>query len=591
MKNKIVSIFFFLFCLTIFADIRDAVCVVRPNYEEKILQFMDDAADEISKAGYSDIAELFEKAKDGVFGSGFFIHGQNKKIYVLTNYHVAAYASSLSLEIENIDGAKIKIENCPVVAIDEELDLAIAEVEDKRVKSFLDFADKLPSDGADVWSAGYPGLGGKPLWQLGKGTVTNSKARLSNIVDPKKSFFIQHSAPIDSGNSGGPLLVKSPNSSGGGHNGYEVIGINSAKAVFRQSTNFAIPATSIKNFINGRVFGGSEKSENNLKLALDEFAEACKNFKIDKEEQKNEEILKRLRKIAMYVSEDYAINEGLDAYKAALRKAPRLFRAEILAASVLGNPINGIRTALAYQIYTSIKPEENSYMPEKSIDITALKNTGTNYEFVLYDEAEKSKFFTVWKNNHNFWQIEASNLNGSPEKKSSEKKSSEKTAKKQKRNTGASFISIEEIPVKMRIYASYTGLKKDTGWASGFSLGYLYSFKYVEIGFSAVIDKPRTLPKASFMKQPKIGSGIGPELRLQLPLNIKDVVYLAPQAFVGGGVFVPPFELFVQYGGGIEVVPVNFTSISFGIECLARSYFKEIKETNIGIRASISLRL
>lgn len=586
MKNKIISIFFFLFCLTIFADIRDAVCVVRPNYEEKILQFMDDAADEISKAGYSDIAELFEKAKDGVFGSGFFIRGQNKKIYVLTNYHVAAYASSLSLEIENIDGAKIKIENCPVVAIDEELDLAIAEVEDKRVKSFLDFADKLPSDGADVWSAGYPGLGGKPLWQLGKGTVTNSKARLSNIVDPKKSFFIQHSAPIDSGNSGGPLLVKSPNSSGGGHNGYEVIGINSAKAVFRQSTNFAIPATSIKNFINGRVFGGSEKSETNLKLALDEFAEACKNFKIDKEEQKNEEILKRLRKIAMYVSEDYAINEGLDAYKTALRKAPRLFRTEILAASILGNPINGIRTAVAYEIYNSIKPEENSYMPETSIDLKALKNTGKNYEFVLYDEAAKSKFFTVWKNKHNFWQIEASNLNGSPEKKSSEK-----TAKKGKQKTGVPFISIEEIPTRMRIYASYIGLKKDTGWTSGFSLGYLYSFKYVEIGFSGVIDKPRTLPSFSFSKQPKIGIGMGPELRFLLPLNIKDAIYLAPQAFVGGCVFIPPFEFFVQYGGGIEIVPVSFTSVSFGIECLVRSYFKEIKETNIGIRASISLRI
>ena len=54
---------------------------------------------------------------------------------------------------------------------------------------------------------------------------------------------------------------------------------------------------------------------------------------------------------------------------------------------------------------------------------------------------------------------------------------------------------------------------------------------------------------------------------------------------------MPPFDPFVQYGGGIEVVPVNFTSISFGLECLVRSYFKEIKETNVGIRASISLRI
>ncbi|UTC75489.1 serine protease [Treponema sp. OMZ 792] len=585
MKNKIICIAFFLLTLTIFADIRDAVCIVRPNYDEKTLQFMNDAADELAKAGYANIAELFENAKDGVFGSGFFIQGQNKKTYVLTNYHVAAYASSLSLEVENIDGAKIKIENCPVVAIDEELDLAIAEVNDKRVKSFLNFAAKLPSDGADVWSAGYPGLGGKPLWQLGKGTVTNSKARLSNAVDPKKSFFIQHSAPIDSGNSGGPLLIKSPNSP----SGYEIIGINSAKAVFRQSTNFAIPATSIKNFINARVSGGRELAENNLKTALDEFAQACKNFKIDKEEQKNEEILKRLRKIAMYVSEDYAINEGLDAYKTALRKAPKLFRTEILAASILGNPINGIRTALAYEIYSSINPEDNSYNPQNEIDIAGLKKTGKNYEFVLYDEAAKSKFFTVWKNNLNFWQIEDSNLNEAPEAKPSEKTG--KKAKEEKQSTGGSFISIEEIPTKMRIYAAYTGLKKDTGWTSGFSLGYLYSFKYLEIGFSGIIDKPRILPDFSFSKPPKIGFGMGPELRLQLPLNIKDTLYIAPQAFVGGGIFVPPFEPFLQYGGGIEVVPVSFTAVSFGIECLVRSYIKEIKETNIGIRASISVRI
>ncbi|UTC66285.1 MULTISPECIES: S1C family serine protease [unclassified Treponema] len=581
MKNKIICIAFFLFGLTIFADIRDAVCIVRPNYEEKTLQFMDAAAGKISKAGYIDIAELFENAKEGVFGSGFFIRGHNKKTYVLTNYHVAAYASSLSLELENIEGEKVKIENCPVVAIDEELDIAIAEVNDKRVKSFLNLATKLPSDGVDVWSAGYPGLGGKPLWQLGKGTVTNSKTRLSNIVDPKKSFFIQHSAPIDSGNSGGPLLIKSQNSP----EGYDVIGINSVKAVFRQSTNFAIPAVSIKNFIDSRVFGGKEKSENNLKIALDEFAEVCKNFKIDKEDEKNEEILKRLRKITICISEDYAVNEGLDAYLTALRKAPRLFRSEILSASFLGNPINGIRTAIAYEIYNSIKPEENSYIPEKKAEFADLKNAGKNYEFVLYYEAGKSKFFTVWNNHQTAWQITASNLNTPPDEKPSGK------PKKAKQSNNSSFVFIEEIPTKTRIHASYIGLKQNKEWLSGFSFGYFHNFKYAEVGISAIINKPRQLPSFSFRKPLKICFGLTPEFRLQIPLNINNSVYIAPQAFVGAGIFIPPVDYFVQYGGGMEIVPVSFSSISFGVDFIIRSYLKEVKETNMGIRASISVRI
>ena len=229
MKNKIIYLLLFLNIAAAFADIRSAVCIVKPNYSEKTVAFMEDTSNQLKTAGYSDLADLFKDAKEGVFGSGFFIKGQNKKNYVLTNYHVAAYASSLTLEIEDVNGEISKIENCKIIAMDEELDLAIAEVPSDKLDSYLTFAASAPVDGIDVWSAGYPGLGGKPMWQLGKGTVTNARARLPDDIDPKISTFIQHSAPIDSGNSGGPLLVKAA----GAPSGYEVIGINSAKAVFR----------------------------------------------------------------------------------------------------------------------------------------------------------------------------------------------------------------------------------------------------------------------------------------------------------------------------------------------------------------------
>ena len=127
---------------------------------------MEDAADKLATAGYSDLADLFKNAKEGVFGSGFFIKGQNKKDYVFTNYHVAAYGTTLTLEIEDANGETTKIENCNIIAVDEELDLAIAEVPSGKVNTYLTFASKAPVDGIDVWSAGYPGLAGKPMWQL-----------------------------------------------------------------------------------------------------------------------------------------------------------------------------------------------------------------------------------------------------------------------------------------------------------------------------------------------------------------------------------------------------------------------------------------
>ena len=596
MKNKIIYLLLFLNIAAAFADIRSAVCIVKPNYSEKTVAFMEDTSNQLKTAGYSDLADLFKDAKEGVFGSGFFIKGQNKKNYVLTNYHVAAYASSLTLEIEDVNGEISKIENCKIIAMDEELDLAIAEVPSDKLDSYLTFAASAPVDGIDVWSAGYPGLGGKPMWQLGKGTVTNARARLPDDIDPKISTFIQHSAPIDSGNSGGPLLVKAA----GAPSGYEVIGINSAKAVFRQATNFAIPASTITKFMDEKVFAGSKKIERDLTASLNAFAESCKHFAIDKESDKNKEIVRRIRKLTVYVSEDYAIQNGLDIYLKALRKAPKLFRNEILAASIFGNPINGIRTALAYDMYTTIDPEENAYLPDAGTDIGKLKKTENGYEFVLYDEGQKSKFFTVWKKSYNSWQIDNASLNEPPQTDRDSADSNRKTVKKDKKTAGKSSIFIEEIPTKMRMPVSYIGLNRDTGWTSAFSAGFFYGFKYGEVGMSAIIDKPRAggffgnssrgLSGSPMSSAFKFTFGLSPELKGQIPVNINNIVYIAPQAFVGVGLFIPPIDTFMHYGAGVEVVPVSFTTLSCGVDFLARTYLTGTKTTNFGVRINVSIR-
>jgi|GEM_PF-6025960 len=61
-----------------------------------------------------------------------------------------------------------------------------------------------------------------------------------------------------------------------------------------------------------KVFAGSKKIERDLTASLNAFAESCKHFAIDKESDKNKEIVRRIRKLTVYVSEDYAIQNGLD---------------------------------------------------------------------------------------------------------------------------------------------------------------------------------------------------------------------------------------------------------------------------------------
>ena len=117
---------------------------------------------------------------------------------------------------------------------------------------------------------------------------------------------------------------------------------------------------------------------------------------------------------------------------------------------------------------------------------------------------------------------------------------------------------------------------------------------------SAIIDKPRgadargdksfTLLAASRSSLPKITFGLSPELRGQIPFNINNVVYIAPQAFFGAGLFIPPLDTFVHYGAGAEFVPVNFTTLSLGVDFIARTYLAGKKQTDFGVRINVSVR-
>ncbi len=342
MKNRILTLLLLTgICASSFAQIRDYIYVVRPAYDAKVLSIFESTADAMEKNGIKDAAEYVRKSKDGGFGSGFLITASNGRNYVVTNRHVVVDASEATLEIESADGATTKISGAKVIAVDDEVDLALIELpEGTPVRKGLQFAPAKAKDGDDVLSAGYPGLGNKPSWQLGKGSITNASARVGELVDTERTTLIQHSAQVDPGNSGGPLLI--PNAAG--REGYYVLGVNTWKASSRQAANFAIPAAAVQAFVE-RVISSQGVDKASAALAV-----RGKDFSVTSAIDNEDDPMERSRRIARYVSLDYVSSYGTKALLNAYSSAPTVAIREIMGTLVDLSPIEGMRLAIAYEI-------------------------------------------------------------------------------------------------------------------------------------------------------------------------------------------------------------------------------------------------
>ncbi len=190
-------------------------------------------------------------------GSGFIIRFDASKniAYIVTNNHVIADAKKISIFLND----KTELE-ATVHAVDERTDLAVLKVSteslpaEKRNLPALEWGNSdISKVGEWVLAIGNPfGLGSTVTAGIistkGRELVTPTRNRVSDYVDD----FIQHSAQINMGNSGGCLL----NMDG------KVIGINTA--IFSPSggnvgIGFAIPSGVAKTTIDQLIEFGRTK--------------------------------------------------------------------------------------------------------------------------------------------------------------------------------------------------------------------------------------------------------------------------------------------------------------------------------------------
>jgi len=185
-----------------------------------------------------EIPGSFEKYGTVSTGSGFFVRPD----VVVTNYHVvsngelgvAGYVGGTAQITD--DPAKYEIRRKPI-AFDNEHDLALIYVPGTHAKTLPMRSDvSTLTVGEPVYALGSPkGVAGS----MSEGLISSDKLRGKNPRDPDlPKLYLQHSAKIDHGNSGGPLV----------NNKGEVVGVNTA-GVGNGTVNLAVVTKFIEDLL------------------------------------------------------------------------------------------------------------------------------------------------------------------------------------------------------------------------------------------------------------------------------------------------------------------------------------------------------
>ena len=169
-------------------------------------------------------------------GSGFFL----KPGQVVTNLHVVRGA--VRIEIKTLDGKGKLFSVNGVLAIDEEGDLALLNVDMPLERSrSTELANELPDEGEPIFVIGNP-------LKL-EGSVSDGIVSAVREV-PNSYRIIQITAPISHGNSGSPVF----NLKG------QVLGVVTIKVTNGQNINLAIAAARVAQLTAGKLQPLSELS-------------------------------------------------------------------------------------------------------------------------------------------------------------------------------------------------------------------------------------------------------------------------------------------------------------------------------------------
>jgi serine protease Do len=392
------------------AALRDYVGMISQSFHPDAVSFLEKLKDELDRRGRSAAVRSLDAYIKGNSGTGFVYVASGGTNYILTNYHVISHAQTLSVTFEKQNGEQSRFTGLTIIAADEDMDIALLAFAGGQnpFGEGLRFLNRPVQEGDDVYSAGFPALGpatSTMIWQLGRGMVSNASVRLPMNDDSGKMLgpYIQHTAQVDPGNSGGPLLIQTQ----GVPTGFAVAGINTLSAIYRQTANYSIPVDRIQSFLNASLNKGPVDQRSLLDARLDSFLEGLKV---------NRAVYPH---IAVYLSNTCTGENAEYAMSEMFAKASRLVQDSIIN-TFDSSPVEGMREAVAWLIENEMRSTVGS-LNIVTESVTA-NDTGYTVTFKINDKMVASE----WVNEYGIWRIYKFGEFASGDKELSEKKAKAK---------------------------------------------------------------------------------------------------------------------------------------------------------------------
>ena len=195
-------------------------------------------------------------------GTGFALNDG----YIVTNYHVIENAKSIS--IQGIKGDFVKKYKATIIATDKYNDLALLRIADSGFNGFgsipYNIKTSVSNVGEEVFVLGYPLTS----------TMGDEIKLTTGVISSKTGFqgdvsLYQISAPIQPGNSGGPLFDNRGN----------LIGIVNAKHKGAENVGYAIKTSYLNNLIESSISTSILPSNNQIAgLPLTGKVKSLKNY-------------------------------------------------------------------------------------------------------------------------------------------------------------------------------------------------------------------------------------------------------------------------------------------------------------------------
>ncbi|MDR0494669.1 MAG: serine protease [Treponema sp.] len=408
-RSILCVVLLFAACLTCFgqtAALRDYVGMISQGFHPDIVTFLQKLKSDLDKKGYNAAARNLENFMKGYSGTGFVYVGGDGINYMLTNYHVISQAYTLSVTFEKQDGEKTVFSDLSIIAADEDMDIALLAFAGGQnpFKQGLAFMSRSVQEGDDVYSAGFPGLGSNMIWQLGRGMISNVSVRFpeSDNSDKMLGPYIQHTAQVDPGNSGGPLLIQAQ----GVPSGYAVAGINTRSARSRQAANYSIPINQVQSFLDASLKPPLGDQKPVLEARINAFIEGLKAPKAV-----YPHIAAYLSNICTGENAEYAVSELQE-------KAPKTVRDNVFDQDI----ILCLNYAVAWTIESSIRSKTGGI----SITLDSINPDEENKTYNVNFKVNNGIVNSIWINEYGIWRIRSFGASASGDKTLVQKKAREK---------------------------------------------------------------------------------------------------------------------------------------------------------------------